>query len=132
MSKTHSYRMCLFDTEEEGKIMSLNVLVLGTLTSDKQNERFIKNGIRPAPADIVQEYLLKGLSENSIVSNVDMICSPRIRCYPKNKIKRVMKNTFQVNDCNVQSLGFINFPGIGFFQREHNIVAACKKWAKKQ
>lgn len=112
--------------------MALTVLFLGTLTSDQQNAIFIQNGIRPAPADIVQEYLLKGLCENQIVDRVEAICAPRIRSYPKSRVLHVKKAVFNKNNCAIQSVDFLNLPIIGFFQRERNIVSACKKWAKKQ
>lgn len=112
--------------------MGLNVLLLGTLISKEHSDLFARSGVRPAPADIVQEYLLDGLRVNEKVDTVDAVCSPRIMAYPKCKIWKVSDNAFRFREADVKSLGFINAPVLGFAQREKRIVAEAKKWARRQ
>lgn len=112
--------------------MARRVLVLGTLISEKQARTFLQYGIRPAPADIVQKYLITGLCSNIDVETVDAICSPRIRAYPKTKIKKTQGDSFKIHQCTVENLGFLNLPALGFAQREKKIVSAARKWAKRQ
>lgn len=111
--------------------MSVNVLLLGTLTSEEQNKRFLSHGIRPAPADIVQKYLIEGLSSDTRICQLDAVCSPRIQPCHKNKIKRVEDCSFKIERGEIESVGFINLLGIGFAMREQRIVDAAKKWARK-
>ena len=111
--------------------MSLNVLLLGTLTSEEQNKEFLAHGIRPAPADIVQKYLLEGLSADERVGNLSAICSPRIPPCNKNNVKKVDSCSFEIARGEIESVGFLNLPAFGFAQREQKIVAAAKKWAKR-
>lgn len=112
--------------------MSLHILVLGTLISEKQGNIFLQYGIRPAPADIVQKYLIAGLCTSHHVETVDAICSPRIHAYPKTKIKKVQGEAFKIDQCTVESLGYLNVPMLGFAQREQRLVSSVKKWAKNQ
>lgn len=112
--------------------MGLNVLLLGTLISKEQSDLFASLGVRPAPADIVQEYLIDGLCVNEKVDTVDAVCSPRIMAYPKSKIWKVSDNAFRFREAEVKSLGFINAPVFGFAQREQRIVSEAKKWARRQ
>ena len=110
--------------------MSVNVLLLGPLTSEEQNEFFLAHGIRPAPADIVQKYLLEGLSADTRIAELKAICSTRIQACNKNGIKKVDDRFFKISRGDIESVGFLNLPAIGFAQREHRIVAAAKRWAK--
>ena len=111
--------------------MPVNVLLLGTLTSDAQNEKLLSFGVRPAPADIVQRYLIEGLCANERVESVNAITSPRISPCHKNKIKKVDSSSFEIKKCAVESVGFLNFPAFAFYQREKRLVLAAKKWAKQ-
>lgn len=110
--------------------MGISVLVLGTVTSKEQVDFLLEHGVRPAPADIVQEYLIKGLINDCRVKNVNAICSPRISSCLKNGVVKLSNCEFDISKCSVNSVGFINIPLCGFVQREWRIVRKAKKWAR--
>lgn len=106
-----------------------NVLFFGTMVSDKQSDVFLKNGIIPAPADIVQKYMIEGLlfhNEYTIFS----ICSPRITTDSNNSLKRVIDEDWCIQDCKVKTIGYINTPFIGYLQRYLGIIKEAKQWVK--
>lgn len=112
--------------------MGVSVLVLGTITSREQSAFLLSHGVRPAPADIVQEYLIKGLENDKRVNRVHAVCSPRIQSCVKNRILKITDCQFEIARCEIESKGFLNFPGLGFIHREMKIVNSAKKWAKEQ
>lgn len=109
----------------------MKLLLLGTLIPTQLQKKFIEKGIRPAPADIVQEYLVKGFDDSQLFSSVEYIGAPRIAAYPKNKVLKVPHFTWEMSNIKYHQLGFFNIPVFGFLQRETNIVCEAKKWAKK-
>ena len=111
--------------------MPVNILMLGTLISQEQSEKFLTMGIRPAPADIVQKYLLEGLETDERVGEITVISSPRIPYFPKSKVKKVRGCIFNIGKAKICEVGFNNFPGLGFMQREKGIVFEAKQWAKE-
>lgn len=111
--------------------MNNNVLVLGTLTSEKQTIKFLEAGIRPAPADIVQKYLIEGLCNSKKISNVEALCSPRLLSYPYTRIKDIESCDFYIGKAKLYSCGYKNYIGVSFIHRERNIVKKAKEWANK-
>lgn len=110
----------------------IKILFLGTLTSDEQNKIFLFKGIRPAPADIVQKYLIDGFIEDDRVEEIYFLGSPRISAYPNNKILKVKDEKWTIKKGKVDSLGYFNFPIIGFKEREIKLIKKAKKWVQNQ
>lgn len=107
------------------------LLLLGTLTSEQQNKIFLSKGIRPAPADIVQKYLLDGLAEDSRIDEILFLGSPRILSYPYQKIIKVQNVEWKIKKGQAKSLGYLNLPVIGFKERELKLKTKAKKWAEE-
>ena len=111
--------------------MHIKVLLLGTTISNNMKKRFIDMGIRPAPADIAQQYIIDGLTNINNITNVQVIGSPRIPFYPKVKIKKVDNDYWQNEKVTYKTIGFSNFPFWGFFEREKRIEDSVIEWVKK-
>lgn len=106
-------------------------LIIGTLVPEQVVKYCHNNGIKNAPADIAQTYMLHGLEKNSGVETVDTIGAVRIKPYPKTKIKVFKSAAQKASKGLIIGVGYPNFPIIGFWMRERAIIAKAKKWAKK-
>lgn len=112
--------------------MATDVLVLGSLISQKQENIFIHKGIRPCPSDVVQKYIIAGLNKHPSIGSVTVISSPRIPCFPHKKIYNVESSSWCFQGANIHTVGFLNFPCVGFLERERRLIVETKKWAKKK
>ena len=110
--------------------MKMNVVVLGTLISEKNSDLFLKKGARYEPGDLVQKYILKALGKYCGAS-LWMISSPRIESFPKCKLLRIKKEKFIYQTANCVSSSFLNIPFISFISRKTNFVTECRRWAKE-
>lgn len=111
--------------------MEINVLLLGTMISKSQKDIFMNAGIRPAPADIAQTYILDGLKSNKEIGLLEVISSPRIAAYPSSRIMNVKTEDWDEASVHVKTVGFLNFPILGFVQRAINIIQETKRWTRK-
>lgn len=108
----------------------MHVLMLGTLVSDETKEKYLSSGIPPAPADIAQKYLITGLCAHPQIKAVSAICAPRISAFPNVDLKKVWDEQWMLGDCDVETVGFRNYPLINLLHRHSRIVHAAKKWAQ--
>lgn len=108
----------------------IDVVLLGTLVSERMRKKFEKNGISPQPADIPQSYMLAGLSNMTGIGAVTAICSPRLPTDKECGIKRVDYEDFYCNGIPVHVVGYNNRFLLGFQHRRHNFVSFCRKWAE--
>lgn len=107
-----------------------NLLMIGTVTSNSQSKLFVDSGITPGPAEIVQKYLISGLCHTDI-KQIDIISAPRIPAYPKSPIMRVTEEDWNIERAKIHSIGFNNYIGIGFLDREREIQKAAIEWGDK-
>ena len=107
-----------------------NLLLIGTVTSTVLSKLFVNARISPGPAEIVQRYLIKGLC-NVGLKSVEVVAAPRIPAYPSSSIKQVPFDEWYLGQIAIHSIGFNNYAGIGFIDRERKVRAATLKWAEK-
>lgn len=107
------------------------VLIIGTLVPDEITSFCHNKGVRNSAADIAQTYMLHGLEQNVDVEKIDTIGAVRVKPYPKMKIKKFNSAQQKNAKGNMQGIGYLNLPVIGFFLREREIVSNAKKWAKE-
>lgn len=107
-----------------------NLLLIGTIIPDKYNISFLEYGINPAPAEIVQKYLIEGFSNCSLAS-VTVVSSPRIPAYPRVSLKKVEDIDWKCYGATIHTVGFNNNVITGFIDRKKNIVSKACEWADK-
>lgn len=107
----------------------MKYVLLGTISSEGLRERLSSLGARREPGDLVQKYMLKGLS--ALVDDIYIIGSPRIQSWPKCKIKAVFKERFCFDGVPGVTVGFCNAPLLNHLSRLKNFKTECKKWAKE-
>ena len=90
--------------------------------------KFLDLGIRPAPGDIAQMYVIQGLLENDAVNSLSVIGSPRIAAYPWSNVVKAPDADWNIGEAKVKTVGYINVPILGFLQRAFLLVRETKKW----
>lgn len=110
----------------------MDILLIGTLISSETREKFMKLGISPQPADIAQQYILKGFMNNTYISSIHVITSPRIEGYPNNGILKVKDEDFLLYKKRIHTVGYTNISFLGYYDRKKKFIKYCKEWAKKR
>ena len=108
----------------------MNLLLVGTVTSDSLSRQLVSRNIKPGPAEIVQRYLISGLN-NCRLDSVEVVAAPRIPSFPRTKIQRIKQEEWQYESVQIHSVGFNNLEGIGFVDRKNKIVKAALEWADR-
>lgn len=109
----------------------MEILLLGTLIPEEFEKDYIKRGIRPAPADIAQKYMLQGIKKANENIKALAICSARIPFFPKTKMIRTKSKIWDLNGVTVHTVGYNNLPAVNFVDRQNRIIQAVKAWASQ-
>lgn len=109
----------------------MEVLLLGSLIPQNMKNKFLDLGIRPAPGDIAQMYVIQGLLENDAVNSLSVIGSPRIAAYPWSNVVKAPDADWNIGEAKVKTVGYINVPILGFLQRAFLLVRETKKWIRE-
>lgn len=107
----------------------MRYVFLGTITSDKLRERLLSLGARREPGDLVQRYILDGLS--SLVDDIFVIGSPRIQSWPRCKVKAVFGEKYCLNGVSAKTVGFCNVFFLNYLSRLQRFKNECRKWARE-
>ncbi len=110
--------------------MKKQVLLFGTLVPEEMQQMLMQKGISPAPADVAQKYILKGLMESGEFDRIASICAPRFAAFPSVRLPISKHEDWQFEGCHVQTVGFWNFSGVNILHRQSKILRAAGKWAK--
>ena len=78
----------------------MEVLLLGSLIPQNMKNKFLDLGIRPAPGDIAQMYVIQGLLENDAVNSLSVIGSPRIAAYPWSNVVKAPDADWNIGASN--------------------------------